>query len=224
MSDSCDPMDSSPPGSSLSMGFSRQEYWSRLLFPSAGDRPNPEREPMSPVSPALAGRVFTTSTTWELNGSALLNFGDAYTTSRKTSNLLLRDRSKVSIKKVPYHMAPNGITASLVYASKGGALWLQACDVQSIFGSRLMCRREKSGETVCPALAVWAWIAVWKASMGTGWEDCLYWSAEREALFYWCINLPWMANSPDPEIILLSVQCWKKWWKLETIRFQSLSL
>ena len=30
VSDSCDPMDCSLPGSSLSMGFSRQEYWSGL--------------------------------------------------------------------------------------------------------------------------------------------------------------------------------------------------
>ena len=31
----------------LSMGFSRQEYWSRLPFPSPGDLPNPGIEPMS---------------------------------------------------------------------------------------------------------------------------------------------------------------------------------
>ena len=42
---------------SLSMGFSRQEYWSGLPFPSPGDLPNPGIEP---VSPALAGRFFTT--------------------------------------------------------------------------------------------------------------------------------------------------------------------
>ena len=41
----------------LSMGFSRQEYWSRLPFPSPGDLPDPGIEP---VSPALAGRFFTT--------------------------------------------------------------------------------------------------------------------------------------------------------------------
>ena len=33
----------------LSMGFSRQEYWSGLLFPSPGDLPNPGIEPGSPV-------------------------------------------------------------------------------------------------------------------------------------------------------------------------------
>ena len=45
--------------SPLSMGFSRQEYWSGLPFPSPGDLPNPGTEPVSPVSPALAGRFFT---------------------------------------------------------------------------------------------------------------------------------------------------------------------
>ena len=41
----------------LSMGFSRQEYWSGLPFPSPGDLPDSGIEPMSP---ALAGRFFTT--------------------------------------------------------------------------------------------------------------------------------------------------------------------
>ena len=44
----------------LSMGFSRQEYWSGLSFPSPGDLPNPGIEPVSPMTPALAGRFFTT--------------------------------------------------------------------------------------------------------------------------------------------------------------------
>ena len=33
----------------LSMGFSRQEYWSRLLFPFPGDLPNPGIEPGCPA-------------------------------------------------------------------------------------------------------------------------------------------------------------------------------
>ena len=40
----------------LSMGFSRQEYWSRLPFPFLGDRPNPR---IKPRPPALTGRFFT---------------------------------------------------------------------------------------------------------------------------------------------------------------------
>ena len=43
----CDSVDWGLPGS-LSMGFSRQGYWSELQFPSSGDLPNPGREPMSP--------------------------------------------------------------------------------------------------------------------------------------------------------------------------------
>ena len=39
---------------SLSMGFSRQEYWSGLPFPSPGDLPNPGIEPGSPASEADA--------------------------------------------------------------------------------------------------------------------------------------------------------------------------
>ena len=44
----------------LSMGFPRQEYWSRLLFPPPGDLPDPGIEPASLISPALAGRFFPT--------------------------------------------------------------------------------------------------------------------------------------------------------------------
>ena len=49
----------------LFMGFSRQEHWSGLPFPSSGDFPNPRIKPMSLTSPALASGFFTTSTTWE---------------------------------------------------------------------------------------------------------------------------------------------------------------
>ena len=43
-----------------SMGFSRQEYWSGLPFPSPGDLPDPGIKPTSPVSPALAGEFLAT--------------------------------------------------------------------------------------------------------------------------------------------------------------------
>ena len=49
----------------LSMGFSRQEYWSGLPFPPPGDLPNLEIEPVSLASPALAGGFIITSITWE---------------------------------------------------------------------------------------------------------------------------------------------------------------
>ena len=50
----------------LSMGFSRQEYWSRLPCLSARNLPNPGVKPASLMSSALAGGFFTNSTTWEV--------------------------------------------------------------------------------------------------------------------------------------------------------------
>ena len=44
----------------LSVGFSRQEYGSRLPFSPSGDLPDPGIEPVSPESPAWAGGFFTT--------------------------------------------------------------------------------------------------------------------------------------------------------------------
>ena len=43
-----------------SVRFSRQGYWSGLSFPFSGDLSDPGIKPTSPVSPALAGRVFST--------------------------------------------------------------------------------------------------------------------------------------------------------------------
>ena len=43
----------------LSMGFSRQEFWSRLPCPPPGDLPNPGNKPTSLTSPALASGFFT---------------------------------------------------------------------------------------------------------------------------------------------------------------------
>jgi len=40
----------------LTMGFSRQEYWSGLPFPSPGDLPNPGIEPRSPAFQADSSR------------------------------------------------------------------------------------------------------------------------------------------------------------------------
>ena len=89
VSDSCDPVDCSPPRP-LPMGFFRQEHWSGVPFPSPGDLPDPGLTPTSPAfssvqsshsimsnslwrhglkharlpclspTPALAGRFFTT--------------------------------------------------------------------------------------------------------------------------------------------------------------------
>ena len=50
----------------LSMEFTRQEYWSRLPFPSSGDLPDPESKRLSLKSPALVGGFFTTNAIWKV--------------------------------------------------------------------------------------------------------------------------------------------------------------
>ena len=49
----------------LSMVFFRQEYWSGSPSPPPGDLPDIGIEPAALRSPALVGKFFTTSTTWE---------------------------------------------------------------------------------------------------------------------------------------------------------------
>ena len=83
----CDPMDCGPPGS-LSIKFSRQEYWSRLPFPSPRDLPDPGIEP---TSPALAGGFFTTAkpgkSLWDLEK---LNNSPNYMLSRNGNICVLQ--------------------------------------------------------------------------------------------------------------------------------------
>ena len=61
---------------SLSMGFSRQGYWSGLPFPPPEDLPDPGIKPtsLSLLSPAFAGGFFTTSFPWEVSLSDRLEY------------------------------------------------------------------------------------------------------------------------------------------------------
>ena len=66
----------------LCMGFSRQEYWSRLPCPPPGHLPDPGTEPVFLASPAIAGRFFTTYFKMgiiehQTQGRALLSWGPA---------------------------------------------------------------------------------------------------------------------------------------------------
>ena len=58
----CNPMDCRQPGPSVhGILHSRILDWVAMSSPPPGDLPNPEIEPMSLISPALAGRFLTTS-------------------------------------------------------------------------------------------------------------------------------------------------------------------
>ena len=60
----------------LSIRFSRQEYWSGLPCPPPGDLPDPGMEPVSLMSPALAGGFFTTSATSEIQRSLTITYNN----------------------------------------------------------------------------------------------------------------------------------------------------
>ena len=55
----------------LSLEFPRQEYWNGLPFPTPGGLPDPGMEPMSP---ALAGRFFTTEPPKEAASTGRVKF------------------------------------------------------------------------------------------------------------------------------------------------------
>ena len=58
----------------LSMEFPRQEYWSRLPFPTLGELPDKGIEPVFLMCPALPGRFLTTVLPGEGNGNPLQYF------------------------------------------------------------------------------------------------------------------------------------------------------
>ena len=58
----------------LSMGLPRQEQWSGLPFPPPGDLSDPGIKPVSLISPASAGRLFTASPTWEAQNCKSSNY------------------------------------------------------------------------------------------------------------------------------------------------------
>ena len=59
----CDPIDCTPTRPLCPWDSSGKLYWSGLLYPPPGDLPNPGIK--SHMSPALTGKFFTTSVTWE---------------------------------------------------------------------------------------------------------------------------------------------------------------
>ena len=95
---------------SLSMEFSRQEYWSGLPFPTSGDLPDPGIEPASLVSPALAGGFFTTSTTWEAPYSISGAQQPAESEEPMWSELTLRWRLNL---RTSCQLSPDGIHCEL---------------------------------------------------------------------------------------------------------------
>ena len=99
----------------LSMGFSRQKYWSGLPWPPPGDLPNPGIEPSSLMSPVLASRFFTTSTTWEacVRGENPLNL-------QVTFSRACFSYSKLSVSRNDPRVR---LSLSSGHCGDGGVLW-----------------------------------------------------------------------------------------------------
>ena len=77
----------------LSMGFSRQEYWSGLPFPSPGDLPDPGIEPRSPALEADALTSEPPGKPWDISINVILKdmFYDVWVlkTNRQSSGNML---------------------------------------------------------------------------------------------------------------------------------------
>ena len=82
----------------LSMGFSRQEYWSRLSFPSPGELPDPEMEPRSPA--ALPSLGFSRQEYWS---------GFPFPSPMHESEKLKWSRSVVSDSWWPHGLQPTAV-------------------------------------------------------------------------------------------------------------------
>ena len=130
-------MNWSLPGSS---GFSRQEFWSGLPFPSPGDLPNPGMEPAFLLSPALADGFFTTSTTWEapVLEDGKISFFLLASDCRKEVTLTLK-----ALYHLPFTISPPPGKAPVILKRKvttpwGRSYfvllhWFPACDYYAIF-------------------------------------------------------------------------------------------
>ena len=95
---------------SLSMEFSRQDYWSALPCPPLGDLPDPEIEHTSLTSPALAGGFFTTGATWE-------------TLYKIRGDMVIVGLPRWHIQKQRHYFANNG-SSSQGYGFSCGHVWM----------------------------------------------------------------------------------------------------
>ena len=86
----------------LSMGFSRQEYWSGLPRTLTGDPPD------ELASPALAGRFFTTSATWEAPETE----GIFHRMNWKQT--VVREKWGRHMQRSQYEIVPPGVTSMLL--------------------------------------------------------------------------------------------------------------
>ena len=139
-------------------GFSRQEYWGGLPFPSPEDLPDPGIKPASLMSPALAGRFFTTHTTWDTECLLSTVLG-----SRRWTKQTWPSLTEVTVFVL--YFAPEVLTASFRHIL---SLWFlvfwvsfQHDTLPSSLTTRLAPQAGWAGSTCSQILPTWdiSWIA-----------------------------------------------------------------
>ena len=111
-----DPMNCSPPGSSV-CGILQAKILEWVECPPPGNLPNLGTEPASLMSCVLASRFFTTNATREVLAVCMLNLMEEYVkVSWKWQYRILRSRSSVSMLKYP--LVARSIWSKLIICSR----------------------------------------------------------------------------------------------------------
>ena len=187
---------------SLSMGFSRQEYWSGLSLPAPGDLPSPGMEPMSP---ALAGRSFATeppgkSPQHSLWCKNIIKTGDA----RGFSVLINFDLWYFSVKEKLPAGGPDSTWRGLGWFANNrswpGLGWCMLCALGRAQREAGGIQEQPSAVFVLSLLASWmaksgqsghkVWSCGWKPLGSEGWQQTLP-SSKSAASWKTCLFVKW---------------------------------
>ena len=141
--------------------LSRQKYWYGFPCPLPGDLPDPGIEPASLMSPAMPGRFFTTSATWEAPCRSIL-------TDKDVCNILTKKKKKGS--KSICVLCPSHCWNSARGATRGSGLWGAAARWSGCGSGRLWQRCELAwepvGDTLEDVQGYWAGRNLGKKSRG----------------------------------------------------------
>ena len=148
----CSPLDRSLVAcqAPLSMGFSRQEYWSELPWPPPGDLPNTGIEPLTPVAPASQADFLPLN----YQGSPWVLW-QLYKYSRTVEIFLENGEIEPWMGKV---------TRSKSHSWEVATLWVRP-------GTRVpCCRASGSKEYHCTKWEIFASLRKWEWKMSLGWN------------------------------------------------------
>ena len=131
------------------MGFSRQEYWGGLPFPSPGDLPNPGIESRPP---ALVGRFITTELLekapckWWMTCRQDVAHGTAGARGRGIQQPMLT--SSVYLSRAKRRKRPSATTQSLNSCTEGSAPWVSSPGV-------VLCTRSVGEDVMKETRKLW---------------------------------------------------------------------